>query len=139
MPKKYVFQPKISFLEMEHTNFVSSFRIIAYQPWIWTKINKNMFSNISNKYLLFAKHVFKRFIYFMFYILYLYIYWYILIYFYIVEGYTAEPVYIYIYYTYVHIYLYVYIYIHIYIYICILFNISIYIFIYSYILIHIYL
>ena len=31
-----VFQPKIDFLEMAHTNLVSSIRKTAYQPLAWT-------------------------------------------------------------------------------------------------------
>ena len=43
MPTNYVFQPKINFLEMAHTNFVSSLRITPYQPLICIIIAKTCF------------------------------------------------------------------------------------------------
>ena len=48
-PKKN--QPKISFLEMAHTNFVSSIRQRAYQPLVYTKDNKNTFSTFQTFFI----------------------------------------------------------------------------------------
>ena len=47
MATNYVFEPKINYLEMAHTYVYSYIRITPYQPLIWTKNNKSMFSNIS--------------------------------------------------------------------------------------------
>ena len=52
MPHKYVFQPKINFLEMAHTNFVSSIRKTPYQHLVCTKKEKTMFSE-SHKSIVF--------------------------------------------------------------------------------------
>ena len=52
MPTNYVFQPKKNYLEMAHTNCVSSIRERAYQPAICTTYNnKHVFGNsiISKK------------------------------------------------------------------------------------------
>ena len=49
-PPNYVFRPKINFLEMAHTNFISSIRERPFQLLIWTKNNKKHvfgYSNIS--------------------------------------------------------------------------------------------
>ena len=43
MPNKYLFQRRRTFLEMAHTNFVSSIRKTPCQPLVQTKNSKNMF------------------------------------------------------------------------------------------------
>ena len=41
MQTQYIFQSKINFHEMAHTNFFSSILITQYQPLVWTKNDKN--------------------------------------------------------------------------------------------------
>ena len=53
MPTISVFQPKIIFVEMAHSIFVSSIRKTAYQPSILTKITKIYFWQIRNVRCLF--------------------------------------------------------------------------------------
>ena len=47
LPPKYIFQAKVNFLEMAHTNLVSSIRMTAYQPLIRTKDNTNQHFEMS--------------------------------------------------------------------------------------------
>ena len=51
MPNNYVFQRKITILELAHTNFVLSIRITPDQPLIWTKNNKRLIFRISKQAL----------------------------------------------------------------------------------------
>ena len=54
MPTNCVFQPKVNFLEMAHTNFVSSIRITSYQPFVLDeKKQRTCFRNLVN--LIFQK------------------------------------------------------------------------------------
>ena len=74
MPNKCLFRLKISFLEIAHTNFVSSIRITPYQLLIWTWNIKNMFCKhlklfeTSKTVVLFQFSYFVSFIYYTFYI-----------------------------------------------------------------------
>ena len=80
MPKKYVSQPRRTFLEMSPTNFVSSIRITPYHPLIRTRDNiKTCFQNVQ--IVIFLKMTF--------YILYFFKPAYILFVSYIVDGHTA--------------------------------------------------